>query len=101
MPRRLEPRYPAHLHINVHPGYHSRGLGRMLLDGLMTHLREAGSPGVHLGVSSTNRGAIRFYERYGFTLLRRLPGVLYYGYELAGNPVMRGEARAADRPQDT
>ena len=79
MPRRQEPVYPAHLHINVHPGYYSRGLGTMLLDGLMEHLKSIGCPGVHLGVGSSNRGAIRFYERYGFTLLRRMPGVIYYG----------------------
>ena len=63
----LAARYPAHLHIDLLPRAQGRGLGRLLMDELLTGLHEAGATGVHLGVDPTNRAAIAFYEHLGFS----------------------------------
>ena len=60
-------RYPAHLHIDLLPRAQGRGLGRLLMDALLTGLHAAGATGVHLGVDPANRAAIAFYEHLGFS----------------------------------
>lgn len=83
LPRRIEKAYPAHLHIDILPEYQGRGIGIMLLGRLKKHLKEYGCPGIHLGVGKENTGAIRFYEKAGFNLLKKqLFGVYYYGIKL-------------------
>lgn len=62
-------RYPSHLHIDLLPQAQGRGLGALLIGRLLTALAAAGSPGVHLGVSSSNHRARRFYARVGFAEL--------------------------------
>jgi ribosomal protein S18 acetylase RimI-like enzyme len=62
--------YPAHLHIDLLPSIQGAGWGRKLIETLVAALRERNIPGVHLGVSSTNTGAIAFYRKVGFTVLR-------------------------------
>lgn len=61
-----DPRWPAHLHINVAP--EARGTGAA--DGLMLswfdRLDAAGSPGCHLQTLVENTRAVRFFERMGF-----------------------------------
>lgn len=39
------------------------------MDALMDYLAEKGVKGVHLGVGGDNAGGIRFYEKYGFTMI--------------------------------
>jgi len=58
--------YPAHLHIDLLPELQGQGMGRRLMRTLLTALRERGVPGVHLGVSPSNTGAVAFYKRLGF-----------------------------------
>lgn len=58
--------FPSHLHIDLLPAWQGSGWGRRLLTHLLDELTAAGSPGVHLGVSSTNPGAIAFYRTLGF-----------------------------------
>ncbi|GAB3453798.1 GNAT family N-acetyltransferase [Kineococcus endophyticus] len=65
------PRYPSHLHVDLLPRLQGRGLGRRLVDRLCAQLAAAGSPGVHLGVSAANPGAVEFYRRTGFIELDR------------------------------
>ncbi|HEY0453825.1 GNAT family N-acetyltransferase [Actinophytocola sp.] len=69
-------RYPAHLHIDLLPRLQGRGCGRRLLETLFDALRAAGGKGVHLGVGLANLRAIGFYERMGFTVVRRHTGSL-------------------------
>ena len=70
-------RHPSHLHIDLLPHAQGQGLGAQLIDRLLTALAAAGSPGVHLGVSTSNHRARRFYARVGFTELDAGPhGVL-------------------------
>lgn len=74
--------YPAHLHINLLPGFQRKGLGRQLVDALEQALVAQNCPGVFLGVSEKNASAIRFYERCGFHVLGRCPGTVIYGKKI-------------------
>jgi ribosomal protein S18 acetylase RimI-like enzyme len=58
--------YPAHLHIDLLPGYQGRGFGRALLTTLFAALNKAGAQQVHLVMSPANTGARAFYDRIGF-----------------------------------
>ena len=61
--------YPAHLHIDLLPGYQKRGLGGRLMEALLERLRGAGTAGVHLCVGTGNVNAVGFYRRFGFEIL--------------------------------
>ncbi|MBE2212416.1 MAG: GNAT family N-acetyltransferase, partial [Opitutaceae bacterium] len=74
--------YPAHLHIDLLPVLQGRGVGRRLMDAFLGALRVRGVPGVHLGVSTANPGAIAFYERLGFACLETHPDWRAYGKRL-------------------
>jgi ribosomal protein S18 acetylase RimI-like enzyme len=58
--------HPSHLHIDLVERCQGAGHGRRLMNTLLDTLRAAGSPGVHLGVSTRNERAIGFYRRLGF-----------------------------------
>ncbi len=80
-----DPRWPAHLHINVQP--RARGTGAAA--GLMTHwldrLKAAESPGCHLQTLCENTRAVRFFERMGFTAYGPtplVPGIRHDGGRL-------------------
>lgn len=62
----FDPRWPAHLHINVLPEARSSGVGGALLEQWLRLLLEAGSPGCYLQTLAENPGAMRFFERFGF-----------------------------------
>lgn len=62
--------------IAVEPTLRGRGVGRALLTHLAEQLRRRGQRRLSLEVRSSDDAARRFYERFGFTLLERLPG--YY-----------------------
>ena len=62
--------YPAHLHIDLLPEYQHKGLGRQLINSLCDHLQKKGVKGVMLSVFIGNRGAIKFYEKCGFTKVK-------------------------------
>jgi ribosomal protein S18 acetylase RimI-like enzyme len=58
----------VHLHhIVVAPGYRGSGLGAAMLERLRAVARDAGARRLTLKVYRTNEGAIRFYEREGFS----------------------------------
>jgi ribosomal protein S18 acetylase RimI-like enzyme len=61
--------YPAHLHIDLLPCIQGKGQGRVLIDTLFNELARGGVSGLHLGVSSSNQGAVAFYKKLGFTVL--------------------------------
>jgi len=50
----VETHYPAHLHINVLPEYHGRGVGSQLIKRFEEYLVSLGVRGVHLGTSNHN-----------------------------------------------
>jgi GNAT superfamily N-acetyltransferase len=57
--------FPSHAHIDLLEPARGRGIGRRSLEFLMAALSEAGSPGMHVGVSPRNRTAQRFYLKLG------------------------------------
>ncbi|MCU0916264.1 MAG: GNAT family N-acetyltransferase [Planctomycetes bacterium] len=73
-------RYPAHLHINLRPGFRGRGLGRRLIDQFRRQALELGAQGIHLVAWGENEGGRRFFEAMGFRLLRQQPLVLPDGW---------------------
>lgn len=62
-------RFPSHGHIDLLPRAQGKGVGWKAMDRLMTTLQQSGSPGMHLGLSPHNRGALAFYHRLGFATL--------------------------------
>ncbi|MFJ3222039.1 GNAT family N-acetyltransferase [Streptomyces sp. NPDC086783] len=58
--------YPAHLHIDLLPGWQGRGHGRELMRTLLAALGEKGVPAVHLVMVTANTRARAFYDRLGF-----------------------------------
>ena len=74
--------YPAHLHIDLMPQVRGLGLGRVLIDQLLSELRERGVAGVHLGVDVANLNGIGFYEHLGFREVAREAGGLLMGLRL-------------------
>lgn len=74
---------PSHLHIDLLERARGQGIGRRMIQLVMNKLKDAGSPGAHLGVSALNAPAIKFYEKLGFKeLVRQGAGddcVIYMG----------------------
>ena len=58
--------YPAHLHIDLLPGYQRAGHGRALMAHLLAALRRGGVGAVHLAMVTGNTAARTFYDRLGF-----------------------------------
>jgi len=81
-PAELVGPYPAHLHIDLQERARGRGIGRELVERLLSDLRERGVAGVHLGVDDANDGAIGFYEHLGFREVGREPAGLLMGQRL-------------------
>lgn len=61
-------KYPAHLHVDILPGYTGKGWGKLMMDKFLAKIKEFGVSGVHLGMVRTNDGARRFYEGLGFQI---------------------------------
>lgn len=74
--------YPSHLHIDLLPDAQGQGWGRRLVEQVLGSLADAGSPGVHLGVSARNERAIGFYRATGFTELGRSRHGIAFGRRL-------------------
>ncbi len=78
----LFPQYPSHLHIDLLARAQGEGMGRVMMDTLLQHLRDSDSPGVHLGMAADNHRAHRFYVAYGFQELKRDDDTIYMGLVL-------------------
>jgi GNAT superfamily N-acetyltransferase len=61
-----DPRWPAHLHIDLLPIARGRGAGRRLVASWFDRLRSAGVAGCHLQTLAENADAIPFFEAVGF-----------------------------------
>src|SRR3990170_1920652 len=81
-PPELARAFPAHLHIDLLERVRGRGLGRALIERLLTDLRGRGVTGVHMGVDPSNTEAIGFYVHLGFREVGRGPGELRLGFSL-------------------
>ncbi|MBK3731543.1 GNAT family N-acetyltransferase [Azospirillum brasilense] len=73
--------FPAHLHVNVRPGFRDHGVGRALVDRFAEDCRADGLPGLHLvtGVFARN---VSFYQRAGFTTATQRGALLFLGRRL-------------------
>lgn len=65
--------YPAHLHINLLPGYRRQGWGQKMIATFCDTVRMDGASGVHLGMEARNADAGKFYSSIGF---ERFPRVI-------------------------
>jgi ribosomal protein S18 acetylase RimI-like enzyme len=61
-----DPRWPAHLHIDLLPEARGQGLGANLIRRWLDSLRERSVPGCHLETMSENTDAIAFFRSMGF-----------------------------------
>ncbi|WP_245866096.1 GNAT family N-acetyltransferase [Prauserella marina] len=80
-----DPRWPAHLHINVQPDARGTGAADGLMNTWLQKLRETGSAGCHLQTLCENTRAVRFFERMGFVKhgpTPLVPGIRYRGRRL-------------------
>jgi len=59
--------------IAVHPKYQKLGVGSALMVHTLAALKKKKSQSVKLMVRTTNSSGVRFYRRFGFTLVRRVP----------------------------
>lgn len=65
--------YPFMTHVHVKPECRNQGMGRRLVASILEHCQQSDRAGLSLYVHEKNRGAIRFYERLGFTTVLREP----------------------------
>lgn len=70
-PRRINERYPAHLHIDLQPRFQGRGVGRQMVDLWLAKVSTMGAHGACLGTGDGNPRAVRFYRAYGFHEVER------------------------------
>jgi len=71
--------YPAHLHIDLLPQAQGQGVGRQLIEMFIEKLSKMGVQALHLQVGKANPGAIAFYERTGFDLIKEYDKALAFG----------------------
>lgn len=69
--------YPAHLQLNVLPAFQNRGIGRSLVETAIARLRGDGICGVHVVLKQSNKAALAFFERLGFSKLLRTSNKFY------------------------
>ncbi len=77
-----DPRWPAHLHINVVPEVRGKGVAAALMNRWLDRLREVRSQGCYLQTLEENTRAVRFFERMGFSKFGAtplVPGLRYHG----------------------
>jgi len=74
--------HPAHLHIDLLPEAQGEGWGRRLIDAFVAAVRARGVTGLHLAADTTNTGALRFYDRLGFTRVPSHAGVQAFTLDL-------------------
>ncbi len=93
-----DPRWPAHLHINVAPEGRGTGAADALMAAWFDRLAEAGSPGCHLQTLVENTRAVRFFERTGFRphgTTPLVPGIRHEGRKMHQLTMVRPKADAA------
>ncbi len=58
--------YPAHLHMNLLPRLHRRGVGTKLFDCWTTVASAQGAKAIHVAINRANNGAAEFWRKMGF-----------------------------------
>jgi ribosomal protein S18 acetylase RimI-like enzyme len=62
----VDPRWPAHLHIDLLPAARGAGMGALLVRGWLDRLVSLGIPGCHIETFAENTGALAFFSAMGF-----------------------------------
>jgi ribosomal protein S18 acetylase RimI-like enzyme len=62
--------YPAHLHINLLPGFQGQEIGTRLMNRFEDHMTDLGVKGLHLGTTNKNYKAVPFYQKMGFEIVQ-------------------------------
>lgn len=70
-----DPRWPAHLHVNVAPAARGTGAAQELMRCWLDRVDGAGVAGCHLQTLVENTRAVRFFERSGFVPFGPTPQV--------------------------
>ena len=68
-PKEFLEEFPSHAHINLIAEMQGKGWGKKLMNTMEDSLRIAGSPGVHLILSSKNLNALAFYQAVGYHVI--------------------------------
>lgn len=76
--------FPAHLHIDLLPTLRGQGVGRVMMDRLLSALVADGARGVHADVDLRNDRAIGFYRYLGFSSIGTIDDVVVMGIRLSG-----------------
>lgn len=90
-----DPRWPAHVHIDLVPAARGTGAGRGLMEAWFARLREEGVPGCYLQTTAENTRAVGFFERMGFVRHGPnpvVPGLRYDGRRLHQQTMVRPAA---------
>ncbi|WP_108397803.1 GNAT family N-acetyltransferase [Devosia submarina] len=82
-PADLVETYPAHIHMNLLPRLRGKGIGRALVQKWVVQARGAEVRGIHLGASAGNAGGIAFWQKVGFTPVKRTDRTAWFGMALA------------------
>jgi protein O-GlcNAcase/histone acetyltransferase len=69
LPSSLYSRHPSHIHIDILPRAQGKGVGSRMIRTILSALKAKGSTGVHLEMSSGNTRALKFYLKFGFSVL--------------------------------
>jgi len=80
-----DPRWPAHLHINVAPQARGTGAANELMTQWLDRLRALDSPGCHLQTLVENHRAAAFFGKFGFVAhgpTPAVPGLRYHGEQM-------------------
>ena len=71
--------YPAHLHIDLLPEAQGQGVGKKITNIFIDKLKELNVPALHLEVGKRNSGAIKFYKKLGFTIIKEYEYSIAFG----------------------
>ena len=72
--------YPAHLHVNCHASARGKGIGKTLVQKLLTQLKDQKVPGLHIMTGPTSDNKI-FYQKLGFDYEIELNSILLMGIQ--------------------
>lgn len=74
--------YPAHLHIDINPGFQHQGAGTKMVNTLLDHLRDMDIKGVMLIAGSGNVQGLSFYKKLGFKKVITIGPATVMAYKL-------------------
>jgi GNAT superfamily N-acetyltransferase len=65
-PAAVTVKFPAHLHLNMLPRLHGRGVGTQLFNQWLAAASRYGGKATHVAINRANVGAVRFWGKMGF-----------------------------------